>query len=83
MNDEVLKAGKDCLQPITAEYVPGTGWMYVTEAGRFGNFDTKEQAITAGIAARGNYRSFGLKVQTVAQSTAQLEALYGARPKGL
>ena len=36
---------------ITAEYVPGTGWMYVTEQGRFGSFDTEFGAITAGGSA--------------------------------
>lgn len=30
-----------------AEYVPGIGWMYVTEKGRFGNFETEAEALAA------------------------------------
>jgi hypothetical protein len=34
-----------------AEYVPGIGWMYITAAGRFGSFDTEQEAIAAAISA--------------------------------
>lgn len=30
-----------------AEYVPGIGWMYVTDKGRFGNFETEADALAA------------------------------------
>jgi hypothetical protein len=40
---------------ITAEYVPGIGWMYVIRSGavllgRRGNFETEEAALVAGRA---------------------------------
>ena len=38
---------------VTAEYVPGPGWMYVTKNGRFGNYDTEVQALSAGSNAAG------------------------------
>lgn len=33
---------------LAAEYVPGTGWMYVTEKGSFGGFSTIDAALDAG-----------------------------------
>lgn len=41
---------------ITAEYVPGIGWMYVVHrggvlVGRQGNFETEAAALAAGHAA--------------------------------
>lgn len=36
---------------LSAEYVAGIGWMYVTASGRHGNFDTEWAALNAGRAS--------------------------------
>lgn len=61
--------------PITAEHVPGIGWMYVTEVGRFGSFETEGEAIIAGTSARNGWRNVGLHVQGVTQGPADLARL--------
>ncbi|MGD7480969.1 hypothetical protein [Ralstonia solanacearum] len=50
LNDYAIQKARValCIGTLSAEYVPGTGWMYVTKNGRFGCYETEGEAMQAG-----------------------------------
>lgn len=59
-------------EPIKTEYVPGTGWVYLSKDGRYGGYETEADAILAGASARNGWRNFGMQVQSVQQDATTL-----------